>query len=230
MPPMLSETCAAVTTTAISRPIVSTNAKVLRPDLFSATSKPLIAAPTVDAPCTLRASIADPDGSGSRSSDTRTILRKRPTIFSQVPSRLHRMRTNSQAKTAKPSPSTASSHYLTHIPQHDPQNPTPPPAQTNQTASQKDQTATNRIQMSSSNASFCPAYSHSAYLYVRRTACHSHRGDAPSLQHQLSECRARIPSPRVTPLRVRPLRPPRQCSEAQGPAHRGSVGSRYGTR
>ncbi|MDE0268278.1 MAG: hypothetical protein OXI96_04470 [Acidimicrobiaceae bacterium] len=88
-PPALSETFAATTTTAISKPEMSSNPKASRPRVFSAASKPPLATPTVAAPpCTLRTSTADPDGSGSRPYETRAIARKRSTIFSQVPSRL----------------------------------------------------------------------------------------------------------------------------------------------
>src|SRR5664279_5553767 len=71
MPPTLSDTLAATTTTAMRRPSVSTTPKVLRPEIFLPASYPLVGLVTVDAPRTLRASMTPAEGSGSRPSDRR---------------------------------------------------------------------------------------------------------------------------------------------------------------
>src|SRR5664280_1982815 len=71
MPPTLSDTLAATTTTAMRRPSVSTTPKVLSPEIFLPASYPLVGLVTVDAPRTLRASMTPAEGSGSRPSDRR---------------------------------------------------------------------------------------------------------------------------------------------------------------
>ena len=61
--PTLSLVQAASTTTAKSRPVVSTMPKVLRPETFLPASYPLVGVVTVAAPRTLRASITPAEGS-----------------------------------------------------------------------------------------------------------------------------------------------------------------------
>src|ERR1019366_3329213 len=79
MPPELSETLAARTTTATSSPIVSTMPKVLRPEIFFPASYPLVGLVTVEAPRTLRASTTPAEASGSRPSLYPHELDKTPT-------------------------------------------------------------------------------------------------------------------------------------------------------
>ena len=66
IPPTLSEMLAATTTTATSRPRVSTIPKVLRPLIFFPASKPFVFLLTVEAARTERASTIPADGSASR--------------------------------------------------------------------------------------------------------------------------------------------------------------------
>src|SRR5664280_2443370 len=85
IPPTLSDTLAATTTTAMRRPSVSTTPKVLRPEIFLPASYPLVGLVTVDAPRTLRASMTPAEGSGSRPSRSRTWSRSRSHTRSHTP-------------------------------------------------------------------------------------------------------------------------------------------------
>src|SRR5664279_310668 len=85
MPPMLSDTLAATTNTAMRRPMVSTTPKVFLPETFFPASYPLVGLVTVAAPRTLRASITPAEGSPSRPSCSRTCSASRAQTFSQTP-------------------------------------------------------------------------------------------------------------------------------------------------
>ncbi len=73
-------------TNATSSPGVSTTPKTLRPFTFLPASQPLVAAPTVEAPRTLRASTTEAEGSTSHPCFSRTRPRSRSQMRSEVPS------------------------------------------------------------------------------------------------------------------------------------------------
>src|SRR5664280_689460 len=85
IPPTLSDTLAATTTTAMRSPRVSTTPKVVRPETFFPASYPLVGLVTVEAPLTLRASMTPADGCASRPSRSRTWSRSRSQTRSQTP-------------------------------------------------------------------------------------------------------------------------------------------------
>src|SRR5665213_3537116 len=85
IPPTLSDTLAATTTTAMRSPRVSTTPKALRPEIFFPASYPLVGVVTVEAPRTLRASMTPAEGSASRPSRSRTCSRSRSQTRSQTP-------------------------------------------------------------------------------------------------------------------------------------------------
>lgn len=87
MPPALSETLAAVTQTARSRPSVSTPRWRLRPAIFlPPVSMPWPVAGTFAEVLMLWASSTQALGSGSRLSASRTSRRRRPLSWSNTPS------------------------------------------------------------------------------------------------------------------------------------------------
>lgn len=86
MPPALSETLAAVTSTARRRPSVSTPMCRLRPAIFLPSSMPWLAAGTLAEVLVLWASRTQALGSASRPSASRTRRRRRPLSWSKTSS------------------------------------------------------------------------------------------------------------------------------------------------